>query len=101
MRLTETDKQYLLTKVYMGGKDAFTEDLPQIEAVAGVAKYELLKHDGSLLKPISRTAAIRLCGREGWLAGISRAAFHWTAMRETADGRMVWFNARSYFRGVA
>ena len=100
MKLTDTDKQYLLEKVYGGIKQTFEEDLPQIEEAADVTTYTLYKGDKSDGR-ISRTKAIALCGREGWLSGLSRAAFHWTACRQVLanpDHAYVMFDSRKLFR---
>ena len=91
--LTDADKEQVL-KCYGGNHAQAAEDMPQIERTARKARYELLKSDGSLLRSIARHGAIRLLGREKWICGIVRAAFHWTAMRELEDGRMVYFECR-------
>ena len=98
MKLTDKDKEYLLEKIYEGIKQTFDEDLPQIEE-ADVTTYTLYKGDKSDGR-ISRTKAIALCGREGWLSGLSRAAFHWTAMREVKGkpNLYVGFDAHKLFR---
>ena len=98
MKLTDTDKKYLLEKIYAGLKHTFEEDLPQIEEAADVTTYTLYKGDESDGR-ISRTKAIVLCGRKGWLSGLSRAAFHRTAMREVKGkpNLYVFFNARKMF----
>ncbi|MBO6031693.1 MAG: hypothetical protein J6Q22_09490 [Prevotella sp.] len=99
MKLTENDKRYLLEKVYGGVKKDFGADLPQIEEAADVATYTLYKGDKSDGR-ISRTKAIALCGREGWLSGLSRAAFHCTSMREAKGipNLYVGFDAHRLFR---
>lgn len=91
MEFTDSDKAYL-RKQY-GNEKAFQEDLPYLMIWADRTRYELLKKDGSLEKRISRASAIRLLGRNGWLSGIVRATFHWTAMRELPNGKLVYFDA--------
>ena len=98
--LTNDDKKYLLEKIYgKENKKTFVEDLWQIEKAADVTTYTLYKGDKSDGR-ISRTKAIALCGREGWLSGLSRAAFHWTAMREVKGkpNLYVGFDAHKLFR---
>ena len=99
MEFTEEDKKYLLEKIYGGVKQTFEEDLRQIEDAADVTTYTLFKGDKEEGR-ISRKKAIELCGREKWLSGLSRAAFHWTAMREVKgkEGQYVDFDARRLFR---
>lgn len=100
MKLTGNDKQYLLGKVYMGVTKTLEEDLPQIEEAADVTTYTL--YEGNRNRGmITRDAAIELVGREMWLSGISRSAFHWTACRQTLadpDHSYVMFNSEKLFR---
>ena len=49
-------------------------------------------------KPISREKAIEVLGREAYLSGISRSAFHFTAARQTQDGKVVLFDSSKLFR---
>lgn len=91
MEFTDADKAYFL-KQY-GNEKAFQEDLPYLMIWADRTRYELLKEDGSLDKRITRATAIRLLGREGWLSGILRSTFHWTAMRNLPNGKMVYFDS--------
>ena len=99
MNFTDDDKKFLLENVYGGIKQTFEEDLPQIEEAADVTTYTLYKGDKSDGR-ISRTKAIALCGRDGWLSGLSRAAFHWTATREVKGkpNLYVGFDAHKMFR---
>lgn len=100
MKLTDTDKQYLLEKVYGGIKQTFEEDLPQIKEAADVTTYTL--YEGKLDRGrITRNEAIGLVGREMWLSGIARSAFHWTACRQVLanpDHAYVMFDSRKLFR---
>ena len=100
MKLTDSDKQYLLANVYNGVKKTLEEDLRQIEEAADVTKYKLFedKRDRGM---ITRNAAIELVGREMWLSGIARSAFHWTAFRQVLsnpDRSYVMFDSRKLFR---
>lgn len=36
--------------------------------------------------------------RETWLSGIGRATFHWSAARETRDGKTIFFDASKLFK---
>lgn len=100
MKLTDSDKQYLLANVYNGVKKTLEEDLRQIEEAADVTKYKLFegKRDCGM---ITRDEAIKLVGREMWLSGLSRSAFHWTAYRQVLDnpdGGLVMFDSKKLFR---
>ena len=99
MKFTKKDKEYIL-HLYGGIQKTVDEDIGQIEAAADVTEYYVMdkSHDDNKRK-ISRLGAIRLLGREGWISGLVRSAFHWTAMRETKDGnRYVSFDSRKLFR---
>ena len=105
MELTDTDKKYLLEKIYGDVKKTFEEDLPQIEEAADVTQYELVKYakdnySGDYeTNAISRKVAIGLLGRETWLSGLVRSAFHWTSTRTLGDGRRcVMFDSCKLFR---
>lgn len=88
MKLTSNDKGMLRK---WGFSD---QDFAQIEEALqkSKTKYKL----GS--DPISREEAIVLLGRDVFLSGISRSAFHFTAARETADGKVVYFDSSRLFR---
>ena len=88
MKLTNADKEMIL-------KNGYTEkDFPQIESamLKKNTKYEL--ND----KPISREEAISLLGREKYISGICRSAFHASAVRETSDNKLVYFDSYNLFR---
>lgn len=89
MKLTRKDKELLFSWGYT------EQDFPQIEEAthSTKTKYEL---DGN---PIDRAEVIRLLGRKAYLSGIARSAFHWSAMRETDDGRTIGFDSSRLFRG--
>ena len=67
MLLTQQDIQTLRK---MGNKD---RDIAQIQTAIFCTTYK--NEQG---KRISRAKAIEILGRKGWLAGLSRSAFHWT-----------------------
>lgn len=48
-------------------------------------------------KKVSRKYVLDNMDRETWLSGIGRAAFHWSATRETKDGKTIFFDARKLF----
>lgn len=82
MKLTKADKAYLLS---IGESEQY---FPQIEEAMKVTKYELTDAEGrNTIRTLTRKAAIELLGRETWLNGLDRSAFHWTAMREAKDGK--------------
>ena len=74
MRFRNKDKKYLLDKIYGGDQTSFETDLPQMEWVVDGMKYERYKGD-TMERSIGRKRAIELCGREGWLSGISPCRF--------------------------
>ena len=73
-KLTEADKAYL----FKHGELA--EDFEQIEQGINVGEFRYKN------RKISYKKAIELLGRETFLNGASRAAFHWSSGRETLEG---------------
>lgn len=88
MKLTKEDKEWLAS---LGCEEY---DMPQIEAALHTKRttYSL---NG---KPISRTRAIQLLGREQYLVGISRSAFHYTTAQTTESGETVYFDSYKLFK---
>ena len=84
MKLSESDKNYFKKCGYLD------QDIPQIEKAIEVMQYED-END----KKVSRKYVLDNMDRETWLSGIGRAAFHWSATRETKDGKTIFFDARS------
>ena len=88
MKLNNDDKIWLLELNYT------EDDFWQIEQAlnANITKYTI---DGV---PVSRDKTIRFLGRKQFISGIARSAFHYTAARETADGKVVLFDSSRMFR---
>ena len=84
--LTKQDKQILLN---IGHKE---EDLDQIQQAADKRKTTYTIND----KPATREEVIKLLGREKYLYGLSRSAFHYTAS-QTQDGKEVGFDSSKLF----
>lgn len=91
MKLIKEDKESLL-------KNGYTEkDFPQIEA-AMLKKNTKYKLNDKL---ISREEAIAILGREKYVSGISRSAFHWSAVRQVKEGsyeELIYFDSSNLFR---
>ena len=87
MMLSNNDVIYLRNLGYTD-----TRSLKQIEKAAGLTVYTL---EG---RRISGKQAVSILGRKAFLSGISRSAFHWHAVRETEDGRMVFFDSSRLFK---
>lgn len=84
--LTKQDKQILLD---LGHKE---EDLEQIQQAADKRKT-MYTIDG---KDATREDVIKLLGREKYLHGLSRSAFHYTASQKQ-DGKEVGFDSSKLF----
>jgi hypothetical protein len=48
------------------------------------------------IKKISQEKALEILGREEYLSGISRSAFHWSAVRDN-NGETVYFDSSKLF----
>ena len=94
MELTNKDKAYLLSL------NESEQYFPQVEEAMNVTQYELTDADGKeTIRRITREEAIDLLGRETWLNGLDRSAFHWTAMRQTKDKKgYVLFDSAKLFK---
>lgn len=86
MKITIVDKE-LLTK--WGHRE---EDFNQIEKATIKTTYETDR------EKISVNEALDILGRETYLSGISRSAFHWSACRENEEGQRVYFDSSKLFR---
>lgn len=84
--LTEEDKRMLRDWGHP------VEDFPQIENAANLSIFDL---DGE--KSVSWEEAVEAIGREQFLSGISRSAFHWSSSRDGVDsdgiGHEVFFES--------
>ena len=85
MKLTKEDKKLLKDWGYPD------EDLAQIERATTKTIY--LVND----EKISRDKAIEILGRETYLNGLSRSAFHWNCGRENTNGVYVHFDSSKLF----
>ena len=91
MKLTKEDKALLTA---WGHKE---EDLKQIERATTKTTYEL-SSGGINRGKISLTEVLDILGREKYLSGISRSAFHWSACRENEKGQRVYFDSSKLFQ---
>jgi hypothetical protein len=77
--LTDKDKKILLGAGYLN------KDMELIEIEANVCQYT--RHKKGLDYEIERDEAIEALGRENWLYGIGRTAFHWDTIRDCKRGK--------------
>jgi hypothetical protein len=88
MKLTSEDKA-LLTK--WGHRET---DFDQIERATTKTTYKINYKDS-----ISAEKAVELLGRETFLSGISRSAFHWSASRNIGESNdVVAFDSSKLFK---
>lgn len=92
MKLTLEDKRFL--------KDQCFEDdvsIEQIERATRKTKYEY--DDGIVTRKISEKEAINILGRNEWLAGMDRAAFHSdaTVCVDGMESAYVYFDSSAFF----
>ena len=84
MKLTNKDKKYLITIGYN------TEDFSVIEETTKHIKYELLPNGNKSKRvfKLGQKKVIEILGRDGFISGLGRATFHWSAVRyiETEQG---------------
>lgn len=87
MILTNEDKQYLIDCGYE------KEDFNQIARAISKTTY---MYKG---EKITAEKALAIVGREAFLSGIARSAFHWTSSREDKTGERVYFDSKNLFKG--
>lgn len=86
MKLTSEDKKLLTEWGYP------EEDFNQIERATTKTTYE------SNRNKVTADEAIDILGREEYLSGIARSAFHWSACREGKEGQRVYFDSSRLFK---
>lgn len=86
MKFTPADKVQLTEWGYS------ESDIKQIEEAAS-RNHTIYTMGG---QRISREEAINLLGRKEFLSGISRSAFHFTASRETENGKFIRFDSSKW-----
>lgn len=86
MKLTANDKE-LLTKWGFP-----KNDVEQIEEAIHNTTYTL-----DFKTRLSPKAVVERLGRETFLSGIARSAFHWTSVRNDADGHAIRFDSSKLF----
>lgn len=93
MKLTKKDKEYLLS---IGHAES---DFEQIENVAKYTKYDMFtKEDESIVTRITQKKAIEILGRNIYLSGLGRTAFHYSAVRYNDEGTIyVVFDGSKFF----
>lgn len=94
MKLTNKDKKYLLSIGYT------ENDFEQIGNFAKYTKYEMFtKEDESIVTTITQKKAIELLGRNTFLSGLGRTAFHQSAVRYNDEGTIyVVFDSSKFFK---
>ena len=93
MKLTKNDKELLIE---WGHEES---DFGQIERASKKTTYTEINQTTS--KKVTMKRAIEILGRKSFLSGISRSAFHWTAMREGEDGNTaIYFDSSKYFETI-
>lgn len=85
MKLTKADLDYLINTL---GET----DVDQVARAADLkhTSYTLMCGEQPIMK-IGRDEAIAILGRNGWLSGLDRSAFHRTASRSDNNGNTVLF----------
>jgi hypothetical protein len=94
MKLTNKDKKYLLSIGYT------ENDFEQIGNIAKYTKYVMFtKEDESIETRITQRECIKLIGRNTFLSGLGRTAFHYSAVRHNDEGTIyVVFDGSKFFK---
>ena len=87
MKLTKADRDFIRRNFWES-----EQSIDQIERCIDRTKFTL---DG---KKIPTARAIAMLGREKFLTGMDRSAFHYTTVMETEDGQMIYFDSSRFFK---
>ena len=87
MKLTVNDKELLATWGYP------ENDFEQIEEAIHNTAYTL-----DFKTRLSPKAVVERLGRELFLSGLARSAFHWTAVRNDVNGHAIRFDSSKLFK---
>ena len=93
MKLTVEDKKILRE---FGHKE--NKELKQIERAISKTTFTVFTRGKCDEKEISLIDALELLDRKEFLSGIGRSAFHWSSVRDTKDGRCVYFDSSRFFK---
>ena len=85
MKLTKEEKKRVVEYLLSIGENK--EDIPQVFQGKRVAKFLWTKRGEFTDKKINQGKAFELLGFEDFWNGLDRASFHWSAWRETIDGK--------------
>lgn len=88
MKLINEDKKQLK-------ENGYTEnDFSQIERAMqkSITTYRAVNLSNGKSQTITRERAIEILGRNNWLSGIARSAFHFTAVRENKPVHDIHYN---------
>ena len=99
MYFTKNDAAYLASIGYAD------EDIAQIRKAMWkrYTTYSAEKHIGNthaVMNNLPREQAIAALGREEYLLGLARSAFHWSAARISNSGWTVYFDSSRLFKAV-
>ena len=86
MKLTSEDKKILTNWGYLEA------DFAQIERAINKTIYTM---NGM---KITADQTVEILGKETYLSGISRSAFHWSCGRENKEGQYVSFDSSKLFK---
>lgn len=90
MKLTETDQKLLKKRGYSD------KDFSQKETAINTSKYYIY-NDQKKSVSITPEKAIKLLGKEEFLSGIARSAFHWSAMRVNNNIKVLFDSKRLFY----
>lgn len=89
MKLTETERIFLKKRGYSD------KDFSQIEMAIDISEYHLYNNQEKSVS-ITSEKAIKLLGKEEFLSGIARSAFHWSAVRVNNNIKILFDSKRLF-----
>ena len=90
--LKAEDIEYLKSLGYL------SSDMRQIQEAIICSRYTDIQRDGKDEREITIKEALNKLDRKAFLSGIARSAFHYSAVRNYGDKRMIYFDSSVLFK---
>lgn len=99
----EVQKRFNLTqedKALLKGYGYLDEDFPQIKKAYSRTTFILCENTkvSGIETEINGMKVIELLGRENFLSGLARSAFHWSAYRNITENSGIYFDSSKLFQ---
>ena len=94
MKLSKADREFIRRNFWEN-----EQAIDQIEAAIGKTTFEVYSDETNAFVKVSAKTAIEILGREMFLAGMDRSAFHRNAAVTGDNLKTVYFDSTKFFKG--